>query len=437
MRLHRWLVPAAVAWGILHPAPARGAGYGSYEQGAAVLGMAGAGTASVGDPSALFFNPAAISWLRGSQLHAGGTALTTNTSFAGVNPYPGFGVTEEMRRQTFFPPTAYATRRYDDRWSVGVGVNSPFGLGVDWNDPDRFTGRHLVTRADLRTINGAMCWAYRVTPQLSLAGGGNILFAQVDLRRRILEAYPGGGGAQVDVASVRLHSDYDPGYGWNAAASWIPEGRFRFGAAYRGKIVVDAEGDADFTQIPTGDAAFDAGVAASLPPDQPVSTVLRFPAIWSAGIAWLPTAAWTIEGAAVFTEWSLFRDLPLRFRDTPSRNETVVEDYRDTWAFRFGAEHRRARLAWRLGYYHEQAAAPVASVTPLLPDAARNGVTAGIGLPLGAGGHWRIDLYDLALLVDRRSTDGRERNQFDGEYKSFINAFGAGLTYRFRPPGEG
>ena len=436
MRIHRFLLPALLAGAVLQPTGVQGAGYGIYEQGVAVLGMAGAGTASVHDPSAVFFNPAAMSWLSGAQIHAGGTALTTNTSFAGTNPYPGYGVTEQMRRQTFFPPTLYATRRYNDRWSMGVGINSPFGLGVDWQDPERFTGRYIVTRADLRAINGAVNWAYRVTPQLSLAAGGNILFAQVDLRRRVLVPSPGGGGGQVDVASVRLHSDYDPGYGWNAAVSYAPVPEWRLGAAYRGKIVVDTEGDAEFTQIPTGDPVFDAGVAATLPPDQGVSTVLRFPAIWSAGIAWLPAGTWTVEGAVVFTEWSLFRDLPLRFKQTPANDETIVEDYRDTFAFRFGAEHRLPAFTYRFGYYFEQAAAPAPSVTPLLPDAARNGATVGLGLPLDAGKRWQLDLYDLALFVDRRGTEGRERDGFDGEYKSFINAFGAGLTYRFQPPGE-
>ena len=53
--------------------------------------------------------------------------------------------------------------------------------------------------------------------------------------------------------------------------------------------------------------------AASLPPDQDASTTLRFPAIWSAGLAWMPTSAWTAEVTANFTEWSVFRDLPIHF----------------------------------------------------------------------------------------------------------------------------
>jgi long-chain fatty acid transport protein len=425
------LTIAVAAWMALAPGFAHGAGYSIYEQGAAVLGMAGAGVASVGDASAVFYNPAALARLEGTQLIVGGTMLTPVTSFAGVAPYPGYGVTEEMERQYFFPPTIYLSHQLSNGWTAGAGLNSPFGLGVEWKNPDAFTGRYIVTKADLQTMNANVSAAYARGEKWSAGIGADFMFAKVKLQNREQAVVPGGGGAAVDVAKVALESDFTTGWGWNAAVSVLPVPEWKLAASYHGKVIVDATGDALFTQIPTGDAVFDAAVAAGLPPNQGVSTVLRFPASWTGAVAFSPRPAWTLEADANFIEWSLFEDLPIRFSQTPSANQTIVEDYEDAWQFRLGAEHRLPQFTYRFGYYYDEAAAPDESVTPILPDAKRNGVTLGLGFKLGADKRWTIDLYELALFVDNRGTDGVERNGFDGEYKSFVNAVGFGLGYRW------
>ena len=412
------------------PEIAWAAGYGIYEQGAAVLGMAGAGTASVSDASAVFYNPAALSRLEGTHLFLGGAGLTPFTSFAGANPYPGFGVTEEMKHRFFPIPNVYLARRWQDRLSLGLGVDSPFGLGTEWKDPDQFTGRYIATKAELKSVNTGLAAAYAVNRMVSVALGGDAMFAKVELRRRTLVPRPGGGGAQVDVAETRLESDYKSGLGWNAGVSVVPNDRVRLGATYRSKVIVDAEGDATFRQIPTGDPVLDALVAASLPRNQGVSTTLRFPAIWALGGAWTPSA-WTIEADLVYTEWSLFEDLPLHFERDSQLDQTIVEDYDNTLAIRVGAEHRLAAYTYRFGYYFEQEAAPSESVSPILPDAARHGATLGLGKTFGPDRRWTIDLYDLGLFVEKRSTNSVNRDDYNGTYKTFLNALGLSLDYHW------
>jgi hypothetical protein len=67
-------------------------------------------------------------------------------------------------------------------------------------------------------------------------------------------------------------------------------------------------------------------------------------------------------------------------------------------------------------------------VTPLLPDANRHGFTLGLGVTRGA---WTMDFYNLFLFVEKRSTEGRERDGYNGVYKSYVNALGATLAYHW------
>src|SRR5262249_46687198 len=204
--------------------------------------------------------------------------LQTTTSFAGTAPFPGYGVTEEAKDQSLFPATAYLTHRYPGPWAIGLGYNSPFEFAMQWRDP-RFTGRYIVTDAFLRTHSYSLGAAREVGKNLSVGFGGNLVYTRVGIFNHRFIASPGGGGAQYEVAQFAFTSNVTPGYGWNAGLSWTPKKSLKVGATYRGQVIVHADGDADIGQIPTGDAQVDAAVAASLPPDQPASTVVRLPAI--------------------------------------------------------------------------------------------------------------------------------------------------------------
>lgn len=430
MRLLRSAIAAALAAAILVPAAALAAGYGIYEQGAAALGMAGAQTASVHDASAAFYNPAALVRLEGKQFYVGGTWLHTSTSFAGIDPYPGFGVSEEMNPGNFFPPTVYWTNHFAKNWAYGVSFNAPFGLGVEWKNPHAFTGRDRVTKASLAGLNAGLNLAWAANDRLSFSGGFNTLFAGVELNQVQEEVVPGGGGAKANVADVKLKASNKPGYGWNAAALWSPNDEWEFGTFYRSQVDVDiTDGEATFKQIPTGNVAFDAAVAAGLPATQSnVHTTLHFPSIFSIGAAWHPTPQWTWEADFNWTAWSAFDSLSLEFPSSPDLNTALPEEYDDSFRIMVGAEHRLANFAYRFGYYFDQAAAPTESVTPLLPDANRHGATIGLSKDFGK---WTVDWYDMALFFEDRSTEGKERDGFDGTYKNFVNGMGLSLAYHW------
>lgn len=427
MKPLRRAIGAALVAAALTPNASLGAGYNIYEQGGRAMGMAGAATASVMDASAIFYNPAALTRLKQMELQVGATWLTTRTSFAGLDPYPGLGVTEEMESGNFFPPTLYwANRIGEGNLAYGVGVNAPYGLGVEWKSPHTFSGRERITLAHLQAINANLSLAYAWNDRWSVALGANALMAKVELER--VQTQVTVGGEPVNVADVHLEGGMTPGYGPQFAVLYTPDDKWRFGFNYRGQIDVTIDdGKASFTQILTGDAALDAAVAAGLPPAQTVATDVVFPAIISSGAAWSPSPDWTWEIDVNLAKWSAFEKLDLRFENS-ALNQVIREDYADAWQVRFGAEHRLTHYAYRFGYYYDQAAAPTESVTPLLPDAPRHGVTLGLGLDRGS---WNLDLYNLFLFAENRSSEGRERDGYDGVYKSYVGALGASLSFRW------
>lgn len=433
MRLHRIAIAAALAAACLAPGLALGAGYGIYEQGAAALGMAGAYTASVHDASAAFFNPAALVRLGGKEAYVGGTWLNTHNSFAGVDPYPGFGVSEEMETGNYFPPTVYWANHFTKNWAYAASFNAPFGLGVSWKNPDSFTGRDRVTKANLQGLNAGFNLAWSASDQLAFGAGFNTMFAGVELNQIQQEVIPGGGGAKANVADVKLKASNKPGYGWNLSTLWSPSDQWKFGLSYRSQVDVKIkDGEATFKQIPTGDANFDAAVAAALPAAQnDVHTTLHFPALLSVGAAWHPTKDWTWEADVNWTQWSAFDSLTLEFPSNSSLNTSLPEAYDDQFRISVGAEHQLARFAYRFGYYFDQAAAPTESVTPLLPDANRHGASFGYSRALGDAKKWTLDWYYLGIFFENRSTEGQERDGFNGTYKAFVNATGLSLAYRW------
>jgi long-chain fatty acid transport protein len=406
----------------------RAAGFSIFEQGARGMGFAGAFTAVADDPSAIFHNAAGIAFLKGKNVYLGATLVSPSFDFVGDDPFPGAGVAETSSSLLVTVPTFYYSHQFSESLVFGLGVHSPFGLETAWENPDRFTGRFLSQRADLKSLSLNPTAAFKLQDRLSLGVGFDFRLAQVKLRRRVPSVNPFTQKV-ADIASAELQSDWSTGFGFNVGFLAKPSEDWSVGIAYRHKVKVEFGGSAVFNQVTTGYSTFDALVAAALPNGAtPLATEVTFPGIFSGGLAYRRDD-WTISAEADWFQWSTFDRLDLVFESRPDLSQSIPEEYQNSWQYRLGIERRIGRTwAVRGGYFYDTTPVPPESVSPLLPDSSRHGFC--------VGGSWtngrvRFDLGSWYLKGKDRSTEGVNRDHYDGTYKPSAITLGASFGYAF------
>src|SRR5947199_4748064 len=169
------------------------------EQGAAASGKANAFAGEANDPSAIFYNPAGITQLPGTQLMFGTSIVKLDSIFRTSTP------SGESQLQDQFPiiPHFYITHRFkqwDERVSIGLGVYTPFGIVVDW--PDNWWGRFNTTDARLRVTVYNPTVAYQALPELSVAAGIRIADAGAEFEQKF---DIGAGESKVRVHDLEAH----------------------------------------------------------------------------------------------------------------------------------------------------------------------------------------------------------------------------------------
>jgi long-chain fatty acid transport protein len=423
---------ALVALGLsfLAAAPAFPAGFSIFAQGAKASGMGLAFTAVADDPSAVFYNPAGLGWQKHFSAQVGGSVLSKVTGeFEGANPFPGtgFGV-EDQHKTSFLLPTFYAVLPLTSTVNFGLGINAPYGLGFRWDDAEQFSGRFIAQNAVIQTADVNPVLSLQLAPTLSIAAGADYRLSKVTLERNRAAINPFTQSV-VDVAHIKLDSDLQDnhGWGWNAALLWKPVPLLSLGASYRSSIKVDYDGEGKFTQRLTGNAAFDAAVAAGLPQGkQTVAVSIEFPASANFGLAVNLPADFRVSVDADWTEWSSFDELLIDFENAAIPDLDRQTQWDDAWAYRAGLEKKFGAFAVRAGYYFDESPQPVADVGPILADADRNAYTLGFGYDTE---RWGVDISDIYIDFKNRDTRGELNNdQFFGRYSEAANL--VALTFR-------
>ncbi len=420
-RFHRALfvgVPVlSFALVFLAASPARAVGYGLFQHGGRTTGQVGAFTARASDPSALTFNPAAITRLDGFQFQ-GGLDFQNDTDTFRTNT-GSFDAGHVIQ----FPPAVYATWRpgKDSRWAFGLGLDAPFWTTLDWKPvffPERFTQKKF----ELTVFQLHPVVAFRLSDGWSVGGGVRYLKGSLEqddskyflvvtgpLHREVVEEQREG------------KSDVD-GLGWDLALHYAKE-RWGWGGVVRSAVKLDGSGDARYRildfQLPPLNQAFFLSRGS-------VSQKFELPAEFSTGIWFAPYPELRVEVDAAWQKWSDVSASTVQFGpgglilhdDSVSR----FGNWDDTLSLRLGVEgDLNDQVSLFGGVAREQSPVSGAAVSPGFPR--------GDALVYGAGATYNFPQisFDLGYSIHQH-----DRNRVaGGSYTARSSVWAASARWRF------
>lgn len=327
---------------------AHAAGYAVFTHGASALGQGNAVTAHTDNPSTIFYNPALINKLEGTQFQVGTTAIITSREFESNQP----GGSSTSNDSVFFPSTFYATHKFNDKVSAGLGVFNPFGLGTEWEE--NWDGRYIATKSELTTFNINPVVSYRVIPSLAVAVGLDVILLDATLERKLNSLVLGIPGPGFDI-DQKFEGD-GTGIGFNVGVAYDVFKNVTLGASYRSEVEVDIKGDSSTSLSVT-------------PLDSKGKTTIKLPQQITAGIAYQVTAPLVVEAGIRWEDWSVFKELQLGL-DNGTPVPATQRDWHDTFGINVGGKYRlNDTHAVSLGYVYGNTAVPDSTFDPSIPDA--------------------------------------------------------------------
>jgi long-chain fatty acid transport protein len=380
-------------------------------------------------PEAIFFNPALITRLAGTQASLGTTLIFPDREFKSALT----GVSEETEDSYFYPSTFYLTHTITDKVSIGLGVFSPFGLGTDW--PDDWEGRYLATKSTITTFNINPTLACQLNPAVSIAAGIDFVLLDASLESRLnLAALTGGA---LPDANRKFEGDGN-GVGYNLGLLIDLTDDLAFGASYRSEVKIDVDGEATF-ELPTSLASsvpepFLSAVREVLA-NADAKTDLTLPAVGMLGLAYSGIDRLVIEIGMRWEDWSSFDALVLVLDN--GNVDARRKDWHDTISYNLGGTYRvNDRVALLAGYLYAPSAVPHSTLEPAVPDSVSHLLCLGTDLTFGHAvvslsyGYQHLEpVKKHNTLADPLSQDSATRA--NGRYESDLHLAGLSVSYQF------
>jgi long-chain fatty acid transport protein len=406
------------------------AGFQLIEQSVSGMGTAfSGGAAQAEDASTVYFNPAGMTRLEGSQGVAAIHIIVPQAEFddkGSVGLGTPLGTNESGDAGVLgVAPNFYLTHQVNDKVFLGLGVNAPFGLATSYDDD--WIGRYHAIDSEVMTLNINPSIAFRLNDTFSVGIGANAQYVKAKLSNA-LDTFLISGGAIPGDGKMKLEGD-DWSYGWNLGfLAEINEGT-RVGLHYRSEIDYDVEGDADFsgpiTLIPTFS-------------DTDVTSDVKLPATLSLSVYHEFHPEWAVMADYSRTYWHVLDELRFDFDNTLPDGVTTLE-WEDSDRYSLGLQHKPTGSNWtyRIGVAFDETPIPNSHYrTPRIPGEDRTWLAFGLGYKKSDTlsfdiGYAHLFVDDPRINKSLTDTENQSRGNLNGSYDASVDLLSAQMTWKF------
>ena len=373
-----------------------GEGFRILDQSASATAQGGAFAAQADDPSAVHYNPAAITNLPGLQMTVGTLLVNGAIDF---RPSSGPAIEGDFGGTFANPPPSsffVSAKLGDLGWpsfdslTLGLGVYSPFGNITRY--PRTSSLAPVLTRVASPILDMTPTVAFRVNPMLALGAGVDIYTfsnafgeGHVEIQQTAADLARAGFPFAPD-DDIELNGR-DTALGYHAGLLFTPlrneQGQPLVNVAlvYRSRATLNLMG-----QFLNKSRGFALGAQADL----------NLPQVVTAGLAVWPMRdarrEWKLEVDVDYADWTSFDHL-----DVTLSNGAVLpnpRNWQDSYVVMAGTEYKFVKPAWlpawdvsiRGGYVFADSPVPERTFTPDVPDSNSHSYSAGIGFLCRRGG---------------------------------------------------
>ncbi len=333
----------------LCPASLLALGIRIADQDAAATARGDAFVATADNPSAVYYNPAGLTQLKGNNLLLGTYGITYGTHFNGDHLNAGTSI-NSRQEITALPQLYYTYTAPKQTIAFGLGIYSPYGLSMDWPGNVPFGSLGYKGEIDYLTVNPVV--AIKPTKTLSIAVGPTFNFGTANI-----------GANKIGGGTLHFRGNDNGVIGLNAGILWHPLKKHSFGISYHSATRMNFSGQEQFPLT---------GL------NGPSTAAFNFPQNIVFGYSYRPTPKWNLEVNADWTDWSRLNAVNIS-----THTATVFQFplyWEPSWFYEFGVT-RYLNHGWSVsgGYIYSENSVPNNYFKPIVPDSDRHIFSLGVG----------------------------------------------------------